>query len=160
MDWPNIRISICKIKYPLASYANLSFLVPEGWTAGHPAAKTLTPLCFPRTLFPRSSVPQHLPQEVHHRIKWFNVDMMTTYKEAEVTNLHAGDTWGLCTMESFGMGMDVPDIAIVVQWRVTCGLSMLWQCWGCAGRVHGKSGMAILFTEKDLFNDVKEENRI
>ncbi|KAI6113968.1 hypothetical protein EV401DRAFT_1866436, partial [Pisolithus croceorrhizus] len=101
-----------------------------------------------------------LPHEVHHRIKWFNSDMTTMYKEVEVTHLHAGDTWGLCMTKLFGMGMDIPDIAIVVQWRATCGLSALWQCWGHAARAHGESGMAILFAEKDLFNNVKEERRI
>ncbi|KAI6041685.1 hypothetical protein EDC04DRAFT_2565222 [Pisolithus marmoratus] len=103
---------------------------------------------------------KHLPHEVCHKIKWFNLDMTTTYKEAEVTHLHSGDIWGLCTTESFGVGMDVPDIAIVVQWRATSGLSTLWQCWGHAARVHGESGMAILFAEKDLFNNVKEERRM
>ncbi|KAI5996089.1 hypothetical protein EDC04DRAFT_2585501 [Pisolithus marmoratus] len=102
---------------------------------------------------------KHLPHEVHHKIKWFNMDMTTTYKEAEVAHLHAGDTWGLCTTESFSMGMDVPDITIVVQWRVTCGLSTLWQCWGCAGRAHSESSTAILFAEKDLFDNVKEEKK-
>ncbi|KAI6096607.1 hypothetical protein EV401DRAFT_1880128, partial [Pisolithus croceorrhizus] len=57
-------------------------------------------------------------------------------------------------------GMDVPDIAIVVQWRATCGLSTLWQCWGHTARAHGESGTAILFAEKDLFDNVKEERRI
>ncbi|KAI6013022.1 hypothetical protein EDC04DRAFT_2579634, partial [Pisolithus marmoratus] len=103
---------------------------------------------------------KHLPHKVCHRIKWFNSDMIATYKEAEVTHLCAGDSWGLCTMELFGMGTDVPDIAIIVQWRATYGLSTLWQHWGHAGRALGESGTAILFAEKDLFDDVKEEKRI
>ncbi|KAI6125678.1 hypothetical protein EDD16DRAFT_1474111, partial [Pisolithus croceorrhizus] len=56
-------------------------------------------------------------------------------------------------------GMDVPDITIVVQWRATCGLSTLWQRWGHVGRAHRESGMAVLFAEKDLFDDMKEEKR-
>ncbi|KAI6123516.1 hypothetical protein EDD16DRAFT_1454770, partial [Pisolithus croceorrhizus] len=30
-DRSNIRITIKKIKYPLNSYADLSFLIPPGW---------------------------------------------------------------------------------------------------------------------------------
>ncbi|KAI6006430.1 hypothetical protein EDC04DRAFT_2582979 [Pisolithus marmoratus] len=152
-DQPNIRICVCKIKHSLTSYVDLSFLVPEGWMAGDPALPKF--LVFfddiQDAIATTKTLQKHLPHEVHHKIKWFNMDMTTTYKEAEVTHLHAGDTWGLCTTESFGMGMDVPDITIVVQWRATCGLSTLWQHWGCAGRAHSESSTAILFTEKDLF---------
>ncbi|KAI6098812.1 hypothetical protein EDD16DRAFT_1527082 [Pisolithus croceorrhizus] len=37
------------------------------------------------------------------------------YKETELEKLISGETWGLCTMMSFGMGMDVPDILLVIQ---------------------------------------------
>ena len=53
--------------------------------------------------------------------------------------------------------MDVPDIAIVVQWRATCKLVQLWQRWGRAARAREQTGTAILFAEKDLFDDVREE---
>ncbi|KAI6006039.1 P-loop containing nucleoside triphosphate hydrolase protein [Pisolithus albus] len=161
-DRPNIRICIRKIKHPFTSYADLFFLVPEGWMTGDPAPPKF--LVFfddiQDAIAAAKTLQKRLPHEVRHRIKWFNSDMTTTYKEAEVAHLHSGDTWGLCTTESFGMGMDVPDIAIVVQWRATCGLSTLWQRWGRAARAHGESGTAILFAEKDLFDDVKEERRI
>ncbi|KAF8233809.1 hypothetical protein L208DRAFT_1265108, partial [Tricholoma matsutake] len=46
-----------------------------------------------------------------------------------------GNTWGLFTTDSFGMGMDIPDVELVVQWKATCTLSTLWQRFGCAGRM-------------------------
>lgn len=55
--------------------------------------------------------------------------------------------------------MDIPDIAIVVQWKATCKLTELWQRWGRAARAPGESGVAILFAEKDLFDDAREEKR-
>ncbi|KAG1720909.1 uncharacterized protein EDB91DRAFT_1088657 [Suillus paluster] len=45
--------------------------------------------------------------------------MTTEFKEAKVMNLFAGDTWGLCTTEAFGMGMDVPDVTLVIQCSTT-----------------------------------------
>ncbi|KAI6125679.1 hypothetical protein EDD16DRAFT_1474131, partial [Pisolithus croceorrhizus] len=104
-DWPNIRICVCKIKHPLTSYADLAFLVPKDWTAGDPAPPKF--LVFfddiQDAITTTKTLQRHLPHDVHHKIKWFNSDMTAMYKEAEVTHLHAGDTWGLCTMESFGM---------------------------------------------------------
>jgi hypothetical protein len=53
--------------------------------------------------------------------------------------------------------MDVPDVLLVIQWKATCKLSTLWQRWGCAVRDCKLQGTAILFAEKDYFDDVREE---
>ncbi|KAG1724237.1 uncharacterized protein EDB91DRAFT_1087538 [Suillus paluster] len=48
--------------------------------------------------------------------------MTTEFKEAKVTNLVVGDTWGLCITEAFRMvrhGMDVPDVTLVIQCSTT-----------------------------------------
>ncbi|KAI6144555.1 hypothetical protein BKA82DRAFT_3948825, partial [Pisolithus tinctorius] len=107
-----------KIKYLLTSYADLMFLVPRSWIVGDLDPASPKFLVFfddiQDTIAATKTLQKCLPPEVHHKIKWFNSDMTTTYKEMEVTHLCTGETWGLCTTESFGMGMDVPDI--VVQW--------------------------------------------
>ncbi|KAG1724447.1 uncharacterized protein EDB91DRAFT_1024821, partial [Suillus paluster] len=84
-------------------------------------------------------------------------NMTTEFKEAEVTNLIAGDTWGLCTTEAFGMGMDVPDMTLVIQWRASCKLSALWQQFGRAARDCTLQGTALLFAEKEYFDNVRED---
>ncbi|KAI6111317.1 hypothetical protein F5141DRAFT_1003810, partial [Pisolithus sp. B1] len=50
-------------------------------------------------------------------------------------------------------GMDVPDILLVIQWRVTCKLAALQQCFGRAVWDRQLTGTAILFAEKDHFDD-------
>lgn len=103
--------------------------------------------------------------------------MTTEFKEDEVTNLVAGDTWGLCTTEAFGMvrhtspnndvrevlinvqGMDIPDVTLVIQWRASCKLSALWQRFGHAARDRAVEGTALLFAEKEYFDDVREDKR-
>ncbi|KAG1802197.1 uncharacterized protein HD556DRAFT_1438249 [Suillus plorans] len=83
--------------------------------------------------------------------------MTTEYKENKVSHLTSGETWGLCTTESFRMGMDIPDIMLVIQWRATCKLSMLWQRWGRATRDRLLQGTAILFAKKEYFDNVRQE---
>ncbi|KIK72348.1 hypothetical protein PAXRUDRAFT_180843, partial [Paxillus rubicundulus Ve08.2h10] len=89
-------------------------------------------------------------------IKWFNTDMTTAYKEAELTHLISGERRGFPTTESFGMGMDVSDIKLIIQWCATCKLATLWQRFGHAVQNKELTGTVILFAEKDFFDDERE----
>jgi ATP-dependent DNA helicase RecQ len=53
--------------------------------------------------------------------------------------------------------MDIPDIILVIQWRATCKLSTVWQRFGHAIRDCALQGLALLFAEKEYFDDVREE---
>lgn len=53
-------------------------------------------------------------------------------------------------------GMDISDIRLVIQWRASCTLPTLWQRWGRAARDQVLQGTAILFAEKEHFDDVRE----
>ncbi|KIK78932.1 hypothetical protein PAXRUDRAFT_37427, partial [Paxillus rubicundulus Ve08.2h10] len=96
-----------------------------------------------------------LPCELRDKLKWFNANMSTEYKQTELDNLVSGETWGLLMTTSFWMGMDVLDISLVVQWRVTCKVVALWQRFGHAVRDKALTGTALLFAEKEYFNDEK-----
>ena len=50
-------------------------------------------------------------------------------------------------------GMDLPDIKIVIQWKVTCDLCTLWQRFGRAARGPDQEVTAILFVEKKDTNE-------
>ena len=49
--------------------------------------------------------------------------------------------------------MDVADIMLIIQWWATCKLTTLWQCFGRAVRNKELTGTALLFAEKDYFDD-------
>jgi superfamily II DNA/RNA helicase len=57
--------------------------------------------------------------------------------------------------------MDLPDIEVVVQWKATCKLSMLWQRFGRAARGTGQEATAILLVEKKDTNEerIKKADR-
>ncbi|KAI6142403.1 hypothetical protein BKA82DRAFT_3985033 [Pisolithus tinctorius] len=131
-DRPNIKIGVKKIKYALNSYADLMFLIPPGFKANDPPPPKF--LIFFNNISDSISAAcilrRQLPCELREKICWFNADMSMAYKEEELGKLISGETWGLCTTTSFGMGMDVPDILLVIQWRATCKIAALWQCFG------------------------------
>ncbi|KAF8415905.1 hypothetical protein L210DRAFT_3313175, partial [Boletus edulis BED1] len=99
-------------------YADLAFLIPDEWKNGDPSPPKF--LVFfddiQQAIQAAKFLRSRLPSQLRDKIKWFNADMTTTYKEKELKNLRSGETWGYCTMESFGMGMDISDIELVVQW--------------------------------------------
>ncbi|KIK11093.1 hypothetical protein PISMIDRAFT_123296, partial [Pisolithus microcarpus 441] len=154
-DRPNIKIGVKKIKYALNSYADLAFLVPTGFKVDDPPLPKF--LIFfdniPDSINAACALRRRLPRELRDKIKWFNAEMSSSYKEAELEKLTSGETWGLCTTTSFGMGMDVPDISLVIQWRATCKLAALWQRFGRAVRDKRLTGTALLFAEKEHFDD-------
>ncbi|KAI6022189.1 hypothetical protein PISMIDRAFT_108942, partial [Pisolithus microcarpus 441] len=94
-----------------------------------------------------------LPHELREKIKWFNADMSASFKEAELEKLTSSETWGLHTTMSFGMGMDIPDISLIIQWQVTCKLAALWQHFSHTVRDKCLAGTALLFVEKEYFDD-------
>ncbi|GBE79102.1 hypothetical protein SCP_0202990 [Sparassis crispa] len=53
--------------------------------------------------------------------------MTPEFREIATSNLKEGTLYGLYCTDSFGMGVDLPDIKIVIQWRCTCNLDTLWQ---------------------------------
>ncbi|KAF8235275.1 hypothetical protein L208DRAFT_1257831, partial [Tricholoma matsutake] len=83
--------------------------------------------------------------------KWLNSDMSDVFKDGEATQFGGGHTWGLFTTDSFGMGMDVPDVELVVQWKTTCTLSMLWQIFGSAGQNLALEATAVFLIKKGTF---------
>ena len=104
-DRPNIKIGVKKLKYALSSFADLAFLIPEGWKPGDPPPPKF--LIFFDSIQDSISAAiylrRRLPPEFRKKIKWFNSNMTTTYKEDELSNIVSGETWGLCTTDSFGM---------------------------------------------------------
>ncbi|KIM51721.1 hypothetical protein SCLCIDRAFT_12054 [Scleroderma citrinum Foug A] len=132
-DRPNIKIGVRKIKYTLNSFADLMFLIPAGLKVGDPLPPKF--LVFfdniPDSIKAVTVLHQRLPPELRDRIKWFNADMSTTFKEEELENLLRGETWGFCMMTSFGMH------------------------FGHAVQDWGLMGTALLFAEKEFFDDEK-----
>jgi len=105
VDRSNIKLCVRKIKYALSSYQDLAFLISDGWNIGDPSPPKF--LVFfddiQQAVAAAKFLQDRLPFDMHNKIKWFNSDMTTEYKEKELTRLISGETWGLCTTESFGM---------------------------------------------------------
>ena len=95
--------------------------------------------------------------------------MSDEFKETEADRLVKGETWGLMTMDLFGMvglfiyfrdkysntsqGMNIPDIQIVCQWHAMLpSISMIWQQFGQCIQDPTLQGFVYLLVEKEHFD--------
>ncbi|KAI0681881.1 P-loop containing nucleoside triphosphate hydrolase protein [Cytidiella melzeri] len=142
-DRPDVHLAVCRIQHALDSFEDLRFLIPNGWKPGDRLPKFL--MFF-----------DNITESHHHLIKWFNADMTPTFRDLATKQFKDGTAlYGLFCTDSFGLGVDVPDIALVIQWRVTCDLNALWQRFGRAARGAGTEAVAVLFAELKYFDDTK-----
>ena len=53
--------------------------------------------------------------------------------------------------------MNIPNVEVIVQWKATCTMSMLWQRFGCAGCNPALKATAVFLVEKDHFDKICKE---
>ncbi|XP_006457381.1 hypothetical protein AGABI2DRAFT_50460, partial [Agaricus bisporus var. bisporus H97] len=149
-DRPDISLMVQTIVNKINSYCDLDFLIPDGFSVDslHPP-KFL--VFFDNTTETREAVlhlRQRMPISRAQEIVWFNSTLSSQGREDILKDYKMSKIWGLCCTDAFGMGMDVDDIKIVVQYKATTDFCTLWQRFGRAARAPGHRADAILLVEK------------
>jgi superfamily II DNA/RNA helicase len=77
-------------------------------------------------------------------------------------NLLSGKTRILICTDAFGMGIDIPDIEVVVQWHLTprCTMSSLSQRIGRAARGRNVNGAAAIYVSTSFFKALPRDWRV
>lgn len=107
-DRPNVAIMVRRITYPLNTFWDLSFLVPDGWT---PADEK--PLLF-LAIFDSINVLQkaleflcsRLPVEHRDMILPFHSEMTDEHRLEVISLMKEGKILGVCASEGFGLVSD------------------------------------------------------
>ena len=81
-------------------------------------------------------------------------------KSKTLTDLIKGDTRIMICTDAFGLGIDIPDIEVVIQWQVDEKLmaSTLYQRIGRAVRGKDVEGIAIIYVQKSLLDSIGKKN--
>ncbi|KAH9942663.1 P-loop containing nucleoside triphosphate hydrolase protein [Amylocystis lapponica] len=157
-DRPDIHLVVRVMEHPASSFNDLSFLVPRDWKEGDvPPPKFL--IFFNDMKVAESAMEflvKPLPQHLKDKIKYFHSAMTSTYRDDEHDALLRGDTWGLCVTDAFGMGLDLPGILLVIQFKATCNMITLWQRYGQGARGPGDIAIALLLVEKK-YTDAEQQ---
>ncbi|KDN49102.1 hypothetical protein RSAG8_02455, partial [Rhizoctonia solani AG-8 WAC10335] len=146
---PELMLAARKCQYPMNSFQDLRFLlnssisqptqVPKTFIfidskqEGRDALKALNSFLPPNL----SSLGIIRTFSARHSSK-YRADTMNLFRIGVIRIL-------ICT-DAAGMGCDIPDIHIVVQWRLAT-LSTIIQRWGRAARGPGNAGLCVLLAE-------------
>ncbi|KAF9641960.1 hypothetical protein BDM02DRAFT_3133435, partial [Thelephora ganbajun] len=76
------------------------------------------------------------------KVETYDDHMTPEFKGIGVADLVSGKLMGICATDSFGMGIDLKDIDLVIQWRTTCD-----PCMGCTGRDKSIQATVLLLVE-------------
>ncbi|KAF7296797.1 ATP-dependent DNA helicase RecQ [Mycena indigotica] len=133
-DRPNIHLVVRPMRYAVASYKDLAFLIPPNTTSTSPPPKFLV------------FMDNIAACEEAVEVCYFHSTMTTQYRSNTFDDFKAGDIWGMVVTDAFGMGLDIPDIKLVVQYRLPRGgdVSALWQRFGRAARDRNVTATAVL----------------
>ena len=103
-DRPNIHLSVREIKYPLSTFYDLAFLIPDGCSLQNLPPKFLVFFDnIAESIEAAKYLRSLLPLELQHLIKWFNADMSQTFRDDESEAFKGGERAGLCCTDSYGM---------------------------------------------------------
>jgi superfamily II DNA helicase RecQ len=104
-DRPNVHLTVRKMKYPLNSYKDLAFLIPDDWDP-------TTPLPYKFVIFfdnitdsinAAKYLRSRLPLQLQDKVKWFNSEMSVEFRDEESAWFKDAEDGGLACTESFGM---------------------------------------------------------
>jgi len=176
-DQPNIFFSVRKMEHPLNSYHDLAFIIKL-----HMTSEDSCPLKFLVFFNSRAEAQagaeylcEQLPPQLHDNIKWFHSGMTDEFHEDEMHALLVGDVFGHAATDAAGMvsgidlifllrklnillqGIDLPDLTLVVQYRVPKELSTFIQRAGRAAHNPNLQATAVLLAEPSYFDDEKEK---
>ncbi|KAJ3560032.1 hypothetical protein NP233_g11097 [Leucocoprinus birnbaumii] len=144
---PDISLTVWPIVYASKSFKDLDFLlrVPRGRPPKFLVFFDNIKKAEQATKYLR----QLLPRPLQCKIKYFHSGMSQEYCDIELEAFRVSETWGLCVTDAFGMGMDIPDVDVVVQWMPPLDMSTLWQRFGRGARGEGLNATAILLVNKN-----------
>ncbi|THH15238.1 hypothetical protein EUX98_g9497 [Antrodiella citrinella] len=161
-DRPNVSIAVRAFQHPQNSYADLDFVIPEGVENPADIPKTMVYLDniqdgskvidHLRSLLIKRNPTMAATEDADHLIRPFNATMSSEYREAAMDAFRNGKLRIMICTDAAGMGCDIPDIDVVVQWKLPKTLSSWIQRAGRVARGRGRSGIAVLLVERAAYS--------
>ncbi|KAJ3964774.1 P-loop containing nucleoside triphosphate hydrolase protein [Lentinula raphanica] len=151
-DRKNIFHRIQKMRHPINSYRDLAPLI-----APHAATKKFIVFFNSRNAAQEGAqfLRSRLSEDQVESVTWVHLGMSDEFRHEEVQALKIGARLGVCATDAVGMGIDIPDIYIVVQYGVPTSLSTWYQRLGRGVRDLTLDGCAILLVEPAFFDEAK-----
>ena len=172
-DRPNVSLVVRAIQNTLGSYTDLDFLIPRGV---HEASEVKKTFIYSDNISVGSDMMEHLyeigPESFREAgiIRTYSSAFSAKYRREVMELFKAGVVRILICTDAAGMvgcrykiplsawidilihqGCNIPDIDIVVQWKLPATVSSFVQRAGRAARKKGRTGLAVLLVEKPAY---------
>ncbi|KAH9914216.1 P-loop containing nucleoside triphosphate hydrolase protein [Fomitopsis serialis] len=173
-DRPNVSIIVRACEHPQNTLADLDFILPDTIATPHDIPKTYL---YVDKIDTGNAIIDHLGKLLRQRnptlyelgvIRPFNATMSPEYRShamaafrnnpnyasGDVTadNIKIGPIRILVCTDAAGMGCNVPDVDVVIQWKLPATLSNFIQRAGRAARARNRTGIAILLVERSAYS--------
>ncbi|CAE6481976.1 unnamed protein product [Rhizoctonia solani] len=153
---PELSIVIRRARFPMNSFRDLTFIFNNPHGIHHP-------LDIPKTFIFMdnkndaynaievlvSCLPPHLRKL--GIIRPFNARHGPQFRADAMKHFMEGNIRVLMSTDAAGMGCDIPDVDITIQWRVA-PLSNVLQRWGRTARGDQRTGLVVLIAEPSAYN--------
>ncbi|QRV90456.1 Helicase conserved C-terminal domain [Ceratobasidium sp. AG-Ba] len=146
------------MQYSAQSFFDAAFLIPLGLTPESPFPRKFLLFmnsraqCVAAGKFLRA----RLPPELRNRVVWVHSDMSREFCVQALEDLRAGRIFGIVCTDVVGMGIDIPDIELIVQFQLPNRFCTLFQRFGRCVRSIALLGFAILIVESKYFDNTKK----
>ncbi|KAF7373985.1 ATP-dependent DNA helicase Q-like 3 [Mycena sanguinolenta] len=149
-DRPGVAQVVRSMQHPMNTYRDLDFMVDTAMTC--PAD---IPLSFLYTDDTKdgAEIVDHLNARVCEEyrarglVRPYNASMSREYRETVMRLFKAGIIRILVCTDAAGMGCDIANVDLVVQWKAPANMSSWVQRAGRAGRGRGRKGLAVIAGE-------------
>ncbi|EDR04355.1 uncharacterized protein LACBIDRAFT_304539 [Laccaria bicolor S238N-H82] len=142
------------MEHPMNTYRDLDFLIPDNMTTPLDIKKSFI---YTDDIAGGAALINHLNSQVKEEFRAkglvhpYNAAMSTTYRKLVLRLFKEGVIRILVCTDAAGMGCNIPDVDIVVQWKAPSNLSSWVQCAGRAAQAAGREGLAVMIVEKSAF---------
>ncbi|CAE6445209.1 unnamed protein product [Rhizoctonia solani] len=160
-DRQNIAPIVKKMQYSVTSLHDIAFLIPLGLTSESPAPPKFMLFMRSKQMCQKAGrfLRKRLPPELRGKVVWVHSDMNGHFNQRSMERLKAGDLYGVVCTDVAGMGIDIPDIDLVVQYQLSSKYCAVSQRFGRAGRDLTRKAKSVLIIEAKYFDDYKQALR-
>ncbi|KAI0077523.1 P-loop containing nucleoside triphosphate hydrolase protein, partial [Panus rudis PR-1116 ss-1] len=164
-DRPNVSVVVHSCEHPQNCYADLDFVIPATVNALSDIPKTWVYVDNIATgneiidhleniLLSRITSTDRLGDNCSGAIRPFNAVLSLSYRRAAMEAFREGKIRVMVCTDAAGMGCDIPDVEVVVQWMLPKTFSNWIQRAGRAARGRGRKGLAVLIVAPAIYKKV------
>ncbi|KAL1740170.1 P-loop containing nucleoside triphosphate hydrolase protein [Schizophyllum fasciatum] len=153
-DRPNVSLVVRAMQHPMNTYADLDFVIPSSVKRISDVKKTFV---YADSIQVGIEIEDHLEDLLPERlqatgiIRPYNAAFSKEYRQEVMRLFTAGAVRVLVCTDAAGMGCNIPDIDVVVQWKLPASLSSFVQRAGRAARGRDRVGLAVLLVEPSAY---------